>query len=131
MIDKKTVQGMHEAVREAALKVRRIVEIDGYLIAQFNDGVTGWWTCSKANDYKESDFAVWVNTPANLEKAYRLFAPVVRAFIPLMRTSKKPVQSARGWTSGVPDLPRSFEPVYHPSTPEGYRQALRELARSI
>ena len=43
----------------------RVVVVDGHIIAQFNS--VGWWTCSKANNNNEEDFAVWQFSQAGME----------------------------------------------------------------
>lgn len=55
----------------------RIVLIDSHIIVQFNQ-FTGpnqsasWYTCSKANNNNEDDFAVWSFSQVNLAKAHKL-----------------------------------------------------------
>lgn len=55
----------------------RIVLIDGHIVVQFNQ-FTGpgrtpsWYTCSKANNNDEDDFAVWPFSQTNLSKAHKL-----------------------------------------------------------
>lgn len=48
----------------------RVVIVDGHIIAQFNS--VGWYTCSKANNNDEEDFAVWQLSQGNLAKAHKL-----------------------------------------------------------
>lgn len=49
---------------------RRVVIVDGHIIAQFKSA--GWWTCSKASNNNEDDFAVWQLSQGNLAKAHKL-----------------------------------------------------------
>lgn len=56
---------------------RRIMLVDGRIIAQFNQNTgpnqsASWYTMSKADNNNESDFAVWPFTEGNLAKARKL-----------------------------------------------------------
>jgi hypothetical protein len=101
----------------------RIVVIDHHVIAQFHDGAgkTGWWTAYKGQSNTEADYAVWEESEVNMRRAMRL----VGEGVPIVRSEFAPVQARGGWLA----CPDNRE--VQPNTPEGYRQALRELARSI
>lgn len=84
---------------------KRIVIIDGHIIAQFNS--VGWWTCSRSNHSDESDFAVWEDTRQNRFKAKQLCGG---GNVPMVECSLKP------------SAPRSTR---------FYGEELRQLARSL
>jgi hypothetical protein len=101
---------------EKAMKKRRIVVIDGHIIAQFHNGLA-WWTCTKAANGNESDFAVWPQLPTNLAKARKLVGDA-----PIISSARKPIEVCEGWYAtkdGTTGPPRT------------YREVLRELARSL
>ncbi|GAC1468923.1 MAG: hypothetical protein PVS3B3_24820 [Ktedonobacteraceae bacterium] len=93
----------------------RIVVIDEHIIAQFNE--VGWWTCSKASNNDENDFAIWTYSESNMRKAQNLF---VVGSCPVLRTDSKPIQRNGGWCLDEGDV-----------TPKPYNTALRQLARSL
>lgn len=86
------------------MSTKRIVIIDGHVIAQFNS--VGWWTCSRASKGDESDFAVWEDTRANRFKAKQLCG----GDVPVVECNLKP------------SSPRSTR---------FYGEELRQLARSV
>lgn len=92
----------------------RIVVIDNHIIAQSSDGHK-WYTCSKANNSDESDFALWPFSQANLNKAVKLVGNV-----PITQASCKPISRGNSWYVSADD-----------HSAKGYNQALRELARAL
>lgn len=95
------------AALEDEMAQHRIVVIDGHIIAQFNQYNTGWWTCSKANNGDESDFAVWEDSRQNRFKAKQLLGG---GNVPMVESNLRP------------SSPRSTR---------FYGEELRQLARSI
>jgi hypothetical protein len=85
------------------------------------DRETGWWTGYKGLSNTEEDYALWQESEANMRKAKKIAGNDV----PVIRVSLAPIQDKGGWLTDTND--RRFKL----NTPEGYRQALRELARSI
>jgi hypothetical protein len=82
----------------------RIVIMDGNIIAQFQvSGFQSWCTCSKNQNSDDSCFAIWENTPANLQKAKELLEPCLKRNgiaiqdLPVITSSLKPVQLANGY----------------------------------
>jgi hypothetical protein len=68
---------LSEPQKKTSTTEHRLVLIDGHIVAQFNQntglgGAASWYTCSKANNNDEGDFAVWPLSDANLAKAQRL-----------------------------------------------------------
>jgi hypothetical protein len=105
---------VEETIEElATMANKRIVVIDGHIIVQFNS--VGWWTCSKANNYNEDDFAFWTETPANMQRAINLVGNV-----PVVRSDRKPIQRQAAWYINNDD-----------TSAKSYNEALRALARSI
>lgn len=96
----------------------RIVVIDGYIIAQFEAGK--WWTAYKGQSNTEADYAVWVESESNLRRARNLVGDVQ-----IVHTDLAPVQARGGWLAHPDD--REVQAY----SAEGYRMALRELARSV
>jgi hypothetical protein len=98
----------------------RIVLVDAHIIAQFNN--VGWWTCSKADNNDESDFAMWAFSQANLGKAHNLIGdcPLVQA--PLEYRVKQ--HTDNGWYihRGASVDVKAYG---------SQNEALRNLARSI
>ena len=99
----------------------RIVVIDGHIIAQFEAGKTGWWTCYKGQSNTEADYALWEESEVNMRRAMKL----VGEDAPVVRSDLAPVQARGGW------LARPDDREVQPNTPEGYRMTLRALARSV
>lgn len=89
------------------MSTKRIVVIDGHVIAQFNQYGTGWWTCSRSDHGDESDFAVWEDTRQNRFKAKQLCGG---GNVPMVECSLKP------------SAPRNTR---------FYGEELRQLARSL
>jgi len=105
---------VEETIEElATMADKRIVVIDGHIIVQFNS--VGWWTCSKANNYNEDDFAFWTETPANMQRAINLVGNV-----PVVRSELRPVQRGNAWYINADDL-----------SAKSYSEALRAVARTI
>jgi hypothetical protein len=94
---------------------RRLVVLDGHIIAQFHNGLA-WWTCTKAANGNESDFAVWPQSSANLAKARKLVGDA-----PIISSARKPIEVCGGWSASLESK----------TPPRTYREVLRELARSI
>lgn len=98
------------------MATNRIVRIDGQITLQFYE-VGKWWTCSKANNNDEGDFALWPDTSSNMRKACRL---VQCEPLPVVETPLKPVEVDGWWYASRED-----------KEPKGYGDALRLIARSV
>lgn len=61
--------------------MRRMVIIDGHIVAQYYDDATGWWTCKLRND----TFAVWEDTREN-----RFRAKSILGKMPIVQCDLKP-----------------------------------------
>lgn len=93
----------------------RVVCIDNHIVLQFSE-LDKWWTCSKANIGDESDFAIWPESPANIQKAYAL----IGCEVPIVSTDRMPCEHADGWYTDSEDR-----------KPKSHREAIRELARLV
>lgn len=99
----------------------RVVLIDGHIIAQF--ARAGWWTCSKANNNNEEDFAVWQFSQGNLAKAYKLIGECKLVEAPVNYRVKQHKDSK--WyiyRADEVDLQQAYDTQ---------NMALRSLARSL
>lgn len=93
----------------------RVVCIDNHIVLQFSE-LEKWWTCSKANNGDESDFAIWPESPASIQKAYAL----IGCEVPITPTEHTPIKRADGWYTDSEDR-----------KPKSHREAIRELARLV
>lgn len=115
-----TAQPQEEIQQKATTQhPRRIVVIDHHIIAQWHDG-SKWWTMCRGKTSDESDFAMWEESEVNMRRAIKLAGDV-----PVVRTGRYPLNDRERWYAGL------MEETPKPNTPEGYREALRELARDI
>ena len=105
--------------QEASSTEYRIVLIDGHIIAQFHS--VGWWTCSKANNNNEGDFAVWPFTEGNLAKARKLTGDCPLVGVPACYVMQ---HSDNGWYIHRDD-------VVDVKAYGSHGEALRNLARSL
>lgn len=94
---------------------KRLVRIDGHIALQFHE-VDKWWTCSKADNNDENDFAIWSDTAANIQKAFALIGYEV----PIIATERKPLERAGDWYVDGEDR-----------QPKSHREAVRELALRV
>lgn len=63
------------------MSTKRIVVIDGHIIAQYYEAATGWWTCVLPGN----KFAIWKDTRQSRFEARSRFGRV-----PLVECDKKP-----------------------------------------
>lgn len=100
----------------------RIVVVDEHIIAQFNQ--VGWWTCSKANNNDEGDFAVWPYSESNLQKAFKLIGTECRPIEPPIDCYTEQHTDGKWYIhrSGEVDLREAYN---------GKNEALRNLARAL
>jgi len=108
-----------------AMTQYRIVIVDLHVIAQWHDG-RKWWTCSKANNNDENDFAIFF---AGTEEASMAKAKKLVGDAPVVRTDRKPLQRGSTWHIG-PDVKEWYASA-EDQTPKAYNEALRELARTL
>lgn len=116
-----TAQPQEQPRKQKSRSEHRIMVIDHHIVAQFYAGRTGWWTAYKGQSNTEADYAVWEESEVNMRRALKLIGEGA----PIVHSDLAPVQARGGWLA----CPDNRE--VQPNTPEGYRQALRELARSI
>jgi len=91
-----------------------MIQIDGHLVVQFYE-VKKWWTCSKANNNNDGDFAVWPESPRNSGIAATMAGTSERITTPL-----KPIKRGENWYVSRQDR--------HAKT---YIEALCAIARTI
>jgi len=105
----------------------RIVKVDEHIIAQFNmftgpNRSESWYTCSKADNNDENDFAVWAHTEANLGKARNLIGKCEIVECP--SDCQVSQHTDNGWYIHRGD-------VVDDKAYGSYSEALRNLARSL